>query len=125
MKIDEDKYPSMEELKIDRNEDGEIIPVKGETPGLERPIIVKPMPSGANKEHFGDVAFAGEVDDSTKAEVLNEYYVRPEFDVDANDVKNNFDRQTINDYLQGLMAYSGANRSQGELVDEDGGSPNN
>jgi hypothetical protein len=132
---DNDGFPTLDELKISRDSDGEINPEEGQTPS-GRDIIIKPMPTGDNEKYFGNLDDPTKADYETKAQVLREFYVKPDFagneedndEIMADDVENNFDRATINDYLVGLMLYSGYMRTRDQDSDvnlEAGGIKNN
>lgn len=123
---DDDGYPTLDELKISRDSDGEINPVEGETPS-GKSIKIRPMPTGDNERYFGNLEDPTQADYETKAQVFQEFFVRPDLsDVTADDVENNMDRATVNDLLVGLMLYSGYMRTADSEVNlEAGGIKNN
>lgn len=123
---DEDGFPTLDELKIQRDEEGNILPVEGETPQGER-IRVKPMSIGAMNRYLGDVLrdpemFGSNLEDlswETRAQMLEEFYVKPDFTgITTMNIEQDFDQATLNDYLVGLFLYSGHNRDEGEVVED-------
>lgn len=111
----EEEFESPEQFAIKRDEDGDLIPMRGKTP-QGNPVIIKPMPYGALKKYFSDIQPDSDIEDigfDIVAEILNLYFIKPDFagmndgkGVTAEDLENRLVHTKIDEYLTALYLLS-------------------
>lgn len=84
---DSDEYVSKDDLFVRRDESGELLPTSIEA-GKFGTVEVVPMTYGKAERLFGGVGGEQDVDASLIADILNEHYVRPSFDLSADDIRD-------------------------------------
>lgn len=98
-------------LRLDRNKDGNLVPVVGLSPTLGLPVVVIPMTYGQSRsyESFGDNVYNWSAED--KMSVINTHIVEPEITLEnVEDMLENFDPWTIEDLVASVFIYSGMSR---------------
>lgn len=101
---DESQFVDPEDLKVQRDADGDVLPRETEAGTLGK-VKVRPMSYGDVQAHFGDGTQA-DVDSAQMAAIFNEFYVHPDFDLTADDVED-FKPLVPRDLLMALMNVSG------------------
>lgn len=66
-----------EDFEVQRDEDGEIVPVRQRIPGTDQAILVRPMPPGAFNRWL-DVLTGQDESTENQARVLSEWVVEPQ-----------------------------------------------
>lgn len=113
-------------LRVSRDEDGNLTPVEGESPTLGIPVKVIPITYGQSRriEAFGKPII--EWTDEEKLMVLKENLVEPdefyESDVTVEDFRNNYEAYKVEDLVQAVVVYSGLghlfDRAKGKVMEE-------
>lgn len=121
----EPEFVDPDDLKVDRDGSGELVSTVT-TAGTLGKVELVPMTYGDIQEHFGDGTSA-DIESSEMAEMFNKFYVRPDFDLTADDVKD-FKPLAPRDLLMTLMEESGIDAEvevdeQGEASVEVEGNP--
>lgn len=115
----EAEFESMDEIKIKRDENGNIVPLRGESM-TGKPMIYKPLPVGAmNRMIPVQADEAADLSNDTIAEILRDWVIKPEFpdDLDKEQLEKNFDRHKVNDYVTGVLLGSGMTRDNSKVAD--------
>lgn len=73
----DDGYVGEDDLLVERDETGDLIPVEKDVPQLGGKVKVKPMSYGKVRKLFGDEQF-DEISPETIVQILNEHVVRPD-----------------------------------------------
>lgn len=125
---EESKFESWEEdIRIRRDENGNILPCRHSTL-FGNEIVCFPLPKGSfdrlvATEEVESVDEAAEnpedFDTKTQLELLNEWYVKPNFDLTEDELENEFPRAKLNEYIQALLLVSGVLKSEAETLTED------
>ena len=105
--MDKDKI----ELRLQRDDSGELRSVDGLSPTLSMPVTVIPMTYGQSRSYksFGDNVYMWS--DEDKMDVINKHVVFPEIKlIDVADMHDNFDPFTIEDLVASVFVYSGMAR---------------
>lgn len=98
-------------LRLKRDEDGVLVPIKGSTPTLSMDIEVIPMTYGQSRNYnsFGEPVMLWS--DEDKMAVINNHVIFPEIEIEnVEDMNENFDPWTIEDLVAGVFIYSGMAR---------------
>lgn len=97
-----------EDFEVQRDGDGEIIPVKQRVPGTDLAIEVRPLPPGAFAEHL-DVLEMQDEDSEAQAAVIREYVAAPEplANADADYVENELKGGWLSGILQAIRNSAG------------------
>lgn len=98
------EFVDPDDLKIKRNGDGEIVPVTRSAGSLGK-VRLRPMTYGDVQEYFGEGTEV-DIDSEAMAELFNEFFIRPDFDLTYEDVED-FKPLVPRDLLLALMESSG------------------
>lgn len=98
------EFVDPDDLKVQRDSDDQPIAQDAEA-GAFGKVRVRPMSYGDVQAHFGDGADV-DVGPAAMAALFNEFYVKPEFDLDEDDVED-FKPLAPRDLLMALLDVSG------------------
>lgn len=101
---EETEFVDPDDLKVERDGDGDLMPEDREVEGLGK-IKLVPMRYGDVQDYFGDGAEA-DVGPEDLAAIFNEFYIYPDFDLDSEGVAD-FKPMVPAVLLQELMDASG------------------
>lgn len=111
----DDDVPSVEDLKVKRNGDGEVEPVLAESPQTGRSYWIRPVTYGDSLGYEDPFESPVNYSPEEKAKLIREHIVEPDLgDVTAEDLQAEFDAQTVNDLVLCVGLYSGLLREEGE-----------
>lgn len=113
---DEPEFVDPDDLKVQRGGDGELLPQVVQAGSLGK-VKVVPMSYGDAQAHFGDGTQA-DLDSAVMAALFNQYFVKPDFDLTADDV-DDFKPMVPRDLLMALLDASGVEADV--MMEEDGG----
>lgn len=115
---------SPEDFRIQRDEDGALLPVREPVPGMDKDIEVIPLPDGAANRLIPDSLNPDDMDDEAVVEILDEYVVDPDFDIDrdrpAENVLDEFKAFTTGPLMQAVFNASGYDVLSGMVMDSMG-----
>jgi len=101
-------------FRLHRDEKGEVMSIEGITPTLGIPVEVLPLTYGQSRTYqsFGESLFNWT--DEEKVRLINEHIVTANeteiFINGVNDLYENYDAWTIEDFVQAVYLYSGLGR---------------
>lgn len=102
---------SADDFRIQRDEDGELLPVREAVPGMEKDIKCIPLPDGAGNRLIPETARPADMDDEHVVEVLDEWIVEPDFNIDRSrdpeEVLEEFKSFPLSPLLQAVFNASG------------------
>lgn len=114
----DNEFISQDDVQVQRDETGEIVPVVKEVPRLGGKAKVRPMTYGKVQRLFGDGPVEA-IEPETIVEVLNDHVLRPDMsDMTLEDIEESMKPLAPNFLLMAVFDVSGIS---GEMrVDEDG-----
>ena len=99
--ISEDRVATKEDLQVQRDEDGELLPVVTPIPGMDKSVVHYPITRGGRNELIPSSMQLDQMTNAQMAKLLREYCIRPDFsdiepeDVNDDDWKAFVDAETI------------------------------
>lgn len=113
----------VDSIRIARDEDGNPVPIQGESPLMKIQIKVKPISYGESKRlsSFGDAVV--EWDDEDKLYLLRNNLIEPNIDdefegqMTVENLREDMEAFIVNDLIQGIVMYGGMGRL---FADEEG-----
>lgn len=110
-----------DDLFIQRDEEGEVLPVEKEVPYLGKTAKITPMPYGEVQRQMGDVGDGDMIEGETVAEILREHVIEPDLsEINAEDLDERMKAIVPQALLLAVFEASGV---EGDLVENAQGEP--
>jgi hypothetical protein len=111
----EPEIASIDDFRVSRDSDGELLPVTQSLPGSDASVRVVPLTQGDANEYLPESGMPTDLDDDAMLELLKEFYVEPSFEsVESLDELVAFG---VDPLLMALMNASGFDYAQGMVAD--------
>jgi hypothetical protein len=89
--LDEDEVASEDDFRVQRDSDGELLPVATEVVGMDKKIVHKPMTRGDVDEYMPPDLAPQSMSPEQKATILNEFLLKPDFgELTGDDIEEDF-----------------------------------
>lgn len=112
---------SSEDFRIQRDEGGDLLPVREPVPGMDKDIRTIPLPDGAANRLIPDSLSPDDMEPAQVVEVLDEYVVEPDFQIDRDrdpeDVLDEFKAFVTGPLMQAVYNASGYDVVTGMVMD--------
>lgn len=119
---EEQPLASPEDFRIKRDEHGELQPVREPVPGMDKTIECIPLPDGAANRLIPETLQPEQMSDEAVVEVLDEWIVEPDFDIDPDedpeDVLETFKAFPLTPLMQAVYNASGYEVINGMLMED-------